>query len=141
MRFGNFLVGLILGSRKIFWKKHKKLIQSGLVGMVILLTVNFIVGCYYYKVSTNLQPSTGEIMRLSDLGKSFVVHQGHHANYVDSLTFTTDSLELFIGFTYYRTGEDITPVSPNSVKRYRKKKKFLLERIDLQRAEGMQLVA
>jgi hypothetical protein len=122
MKFGNFLLGLLLSTRFKFWKRHKKLISRGLAGLVILLLVNFVVSCYYYKVSTSLQPPTGELMSLSDLGKSFVVHQGYNANYVDSLTFTTDTLELFLGFTYYTEKDDIRPVVPNSAKRYRKKK-------------------
>lgn len=122
MKFGNFLVGLLLGSRRTFLKKHKKLIRRGLAGLILLLAVNFFVGCYYYKVSTNYQPSTGELMSLSDLGKIFIVHQGYNANYVDSLTFTTDTLELFLGPAYYEADQDITPVPENDVKRYRKKK-------------------
>ncbi|MEN8203493.1 MAG: hypothetical protein ABFS28_12920 [Bacteroidota bacterium] len=122
MKFGNFLVGLLLGTHRTFWKKHKKLIRRGLTGLIILLLINFIVSCYYYKVSTTHQPPSGELMSLSDLGKSFVVHRDYNAYYVDSLRFSSDSIELFLGLTYYRNNEDIRPVIPNSAKRYRKKK-------------------
>lgn len=122
MKLGNFLVRLILGSHRKFLEKHKKLITRGVAGILVLFLLNFVVSCYYYKVSTQFQPSSDELIHLTDLGKGFVMHQGYDARYVDSLTFQEDSLELFLGASYYKSNEDITPVNPNSVKRYRKKK-------------------
>ncbi len=122
MNFGNFLVGLFLGNQRKFLAKHKKFITRGLAGILVLFLLNFVVSCYYYKVSTSLQTSTDELIHLTDLGKRFVMHHGYDARFVDSLTFQKDSMELFLGSTYYKSNEDITPVNPNSVKRYRKKK-------------------
>jgi len=122
MKFGDFLVGFFLLSHRKFFRKHKKLVTRGVAGVVVLFLLNFVVSCYFYKVSTNMQPSTNELIHLTDLGKGFVMHQGYDARFVDSLTFQKDSLELFLGSTYYKSNEDITPVSPNSVKRYRKQK-------------------
>lgn len=91
-------------------------------GIAVVLLVNFIAGCYYYKASTTNQPPREELVSLTGLDKQFVVHSDLDHYYVQSLTLQGDSLELQLDSAYYLEGDDISPVSPNSVKRYRKKK-------------------
>ncbi len=90
--------------------------------MVILILVNIMVSCYYYKITATYQPSQEELTNLSDLGKKFIVHQDYSAYYVSVVAFNNDSLDLHLGPTYLIEGKDIVPKSPNSVKRYRPKK-------------------
>jgi len=122
MKFGNFLVGLLLGTRKKFWKKHKKILSVAGACSIILLAVNFLIGCYYYQAASTFSPPVDSLIHLSELQKGFVVHQNYNARYVYSLTFKPDSLELVLGAVYHQPGKDITPVGPNEVKRYRPKK-------------------
>jgi hypothetical protein len=122
MQLGNFLVRILLIKQLDLFRKHKKLFFRLLTAMVLVLAVNFIAGCYYYKISTSYQPPTEELLKLSDLGKKFVVHNNLNVYFVDSVIFYGDSLELFLESAYYKEGEDISPVSPDDVKRYRKKK-------------------
>ena len=90
--------------------------------MVIILLINIIVSCYYYQVSTSYKPSSEKLLQLSDLGKGFVVHQDYNANFVSSISFNKDSIELQLGASYYESGKDIVQNSPNSVQRYQPKK-------------------
>ncbi|MCK4879901.1 MAG: hypothetical protein KAS82_04540 [Bacteroidales bacterium] len=122
MRFGNFLVRILLIRQLNFLKNRKRLIRQGLAGVILILLINFIAGCYYYKVSTSYQPPAEELVKLSDLDKQFVVHNFMAHYFVHSVTFHKDSLELKLRTVYYQEGDDISPVSPNQVKRYRKKK-------------------
>ncbi len=122
MRLGNFLVTILLTRQLNFFKSRKKILLRGLAGVVLIFLVNFITGCFYYKVSTTYQPPSQEMTRLSDLGKKFVVHDGMNHYFVRAVSFHEDSLELELGTPYYRAGDDISPVSPDEVKRYKKKK-------------------
>jgi len=122
MRFGNFLVSVLLTRHLNSFNSRKKLLVRALAGVVLILLVNFISGCFYYKVSTSYLPPTGEVARLSDLGKKFVAHDGMVHYFVQTVTFHEDSLVLELGTPYYTAGADISPVSPDDVKRYKKKK-------------------
>jgi hypothetical protein len=122
MRLGNFLVTILLTRQHNFFKSRKKTLLRGLAGVVLIFLVNFISGCFYYKVSTTYQPPAQEMTRLSDLGKKFVIHDGMNHYFVRAVTFHEDSLVLELGSPYYRAGDDISPVSPDEVKRYKKKK-------------------
>jgi len=122
MRLGDLLVRLLLFKPAQILKNRKKLILRGAAAILLVLLVNFIAGCYYYKISTSYQPPKEELIRLSDLQKKFVVHNFMNHYYVQSVTFYGDSLELILGAPYYGEGEKIAPVNPNAVKRYRKKK-------------------
>lgn len=122
MRFGNFLVKILLVRQLDILKSRRRLILRGLAGVTMILLINFIAGCYYYKVSTSYQPPAEELVKMSDLDKKFVVHNFMVHYFVQSVTFHEDSLELKLGTAYYQEGEDISPVSPSEVKRYRKKK-------------------
>jgi hypothetical protein len=121
MRFGTFLIRILLIRPLSSLKNRKKLLFRGLAGIVFVLLLNFIAGCYYYKVSTSYQPPAEELVKLTDLNKKFVVHASMASYYVNSISFREDSLELNLGSTYYREGDDISPVVPNKVKRYKKK--------------------
>ena len=121
MRFGNFLIMILLTRPLDILKKRRKLLLRGLAGMALILLLNFIAGCYYYKVSTSYQPPVEELVTLSDLDKKFVVHHSMVNYYVETVIFHEDSLELKLGSTYYREGDDISPVIPDKVKRYKKK--------------------
>ncbi len=123
MRFGNFLIRILLTRPLGILKKRRKLLLRGLAGMLIVLLLNFIAGCYYYKVSTSYQPPAEELVKLSDLDKKFVVHLSMINYYVETVIFHEDSLELKLGSTYFQEGDDISPVIPNKVKRYKKKSK------------------
>lgn len=122
MRLGDYLVRLLFIKPLQTIRNRKKLILRGSVAIILVLMINFFAGCYYYKISTSYQPPKEELIRLSDLQKKFVVHNFMAHYYVQSVTFYGDSLELKLGAPYYREGEDIAPVSPDAVKRYRKKK-------------------
>ena len=122
MKFGNLLVSFLLVRQWNILKNRKRLLRHVFAGIVIVLLVNFIAGCYYYKASTSYQPPREELVKLSDLDKKFVVHNYLIHSFVESVTFHKDSLELQLGSAYYHEGEDISPISPNAAKRYRKKK-------------------
>jgi len=122
MRLGDYLVRLQLNKPLQTLKNRKKLFLRGSAAIVLVLMINFIAGCYYYKISTSYQPPKEELVRLSDLQKNFVVHNFMVHYFVQSLTFYGDSIELKLGAPYYQEGEDIAPVNPDAVKRYRKKK-------------------
>ncbi len=122
MRFGNFLVRILLVRQIDLLKKRSKLLRRGLIGLMMILLLNFIVGCYYYKVTTTYQPPNVELVKLSDLGKKFIVHQNYYIYHVQAVTFLQDSLELVLGSSYHQNQEDISPVKPNDVKKYHKKK-------------------
>lgn len=122
MRFGNFLVRILLVRQLNFLKDKRKFFRHGLIGLMMILLLNFIVGCYYYKVTTTYQPPTEELIRLSDLEKKFIVHQDYYIYHVQAATFLQDSLELVLGSPFHQNREDISPVKPNEAKKYRKKK-------------------
>ena len=122
MKFGKLLVSLLFVWQWQHLKTRKKLFRRLLAGFAVILLVNFIAGCYYYQASTSYQPPKEELLKLSDLNKQFVVHNFLVHYYVHSVSFLEDSLELQLDSAYYEEGKDISPVSPNSTKRYRKKK-------------------
>lgn len=122
MKFGKFLVRILLYRQWDIFNNPRKLLLRLSAGFIIVLLVNFMAGCYYYKATTSYQPAEEELVKLSDLGKKFVVHNFALNYFVQSVTFQQDSLELTLGAPYYQEGEDISPVDPNEVKRYRKKK-------------------
>jgi hypothetical protein len=122
MRFGQFLVALLLTRQLNFIRSKKKLLLRGLAGIVLILLVNFMAGCYYYKVSTYFHPPTQKVATLSDLGKKFVVHSGSVHRYVKTVIFHEDSLVLELGPYLYKAGEEIEPPKPGEVKRYKKRK-------------------
>ena len=121
MSFGNFLIRILLTRPLDILKNRRKLWLRGLAGIIIVLLLNFIAGCYYYKVSTSYQPPAEELVKLSDLDKKFVVHNSMVQYYVETVIFHEDSLELKLGSTYYHEGDDISPVIPDKVIRYKKK--------------------
>lgn len=122
MKFGKFLVRILLYRQWDILKNPRKLLLRLSAGFTIVLLFNFIAGCYYYKATTSYQPAEEELVKLSDLGKKFVVHNSARNYFVESVTFHQDSMELTLGAPYFHQGEDISPVDPNEVKRYRKKK-------------------
>ena len=78
MRFGNFLIMILLTRPLDILKKRRKLLLRGLAGMALILLLNFIAGCYYYKVSTSYQPPVEELVTLSDLDKKFGIKTWQH---------------------------------------------------------------
>jgi hypothetical protein len=122
MKFGNFLVSILLVRQWNIIKNRKRLLRRGFAGIIVILLVNFIAGCYYYKASTTNQPPKEELIKLSDLDKQFVVHNFLLHYFVHSVTFLEDSLELQLDSAYYQAEDKISPVSPDSNHRYRKKK-------------------
>jgi len=122
MKLGNFLVSILIVRQWIQLKNRKKVLSRLLTAILVVLLLNFIAGCYYYKISTTNQPPKDELLKLSELNKQFVLHNDLLHHYVGSVTFREDSLELLLDSVYYKEGKDISPVNPNSVKRYRKKK-------------------
>lgn len=90
--------------------------------MTLIILVNIVVSCYYYRVTATTQPSREELNQFSELGKKFVVRQDYEAYFVTSLAFMEDSLKLQVDSTYLMAGKDMVPPGPNSVKRYRPKK-------------------
>ena len=121
MKFGQLLVKLLLTQQWNLIKKPKKLLLRVLTGVAVIFLLNFIAGCYYYKATTTALPPTGDLLRLSDLDKQFVVHNSLAHYFVREVTFQNDSLKLQLGSSYYISGEDIRYVKPNSAKRYKRK--------------------
>jgi len=122
VKFGNFLVRILFFGLWNNIKNRRKLIRRLFSGFVVVLLLNFIAGCYYYKASTSYQPPEEELIKLTDLDKKFVIHDSLLNYFVRTVTFHEDSLELQLDSAYYQEGKDISPVKPNSAKRYRKKK-------------------
>lgn len=120
-------LGTILSSlaHSLFWSpimKRKKYIIRIFALLLMMMMAEFAVSCYYYKVTATYAPTTEELNQFSNLGKNFIVHQDYSAFYITDLSISGDTLILKTGDSYYRAGEDFSPVNPNSVKRYRPKK-------------------
>ena len=124
MKFGHFLVSILLIRQWKLLRNRKKLLSHILAGLVVAFLINFIAGCYYYKASTTSQPPQAELLKLSKLDKQFVVHNYMFYSFVHSVTMQEDSLELQLDSVYYQAEDKISPVKPNSTKRYRKRKEM-----------------
>lgn len=103
-------------------KKKIRLIKRYLAFLLVIALGNLIAGCYYYKASTTLAPELEEVYQLDELDRQFIVHHGSEAFYVSELRFSGDSLVLAIDSIYGAAGQDLSPITPEGHKRYRKKK-------------------
>jgi len=122
MKFGSFLLSLLLVLPWKLIQKHRRVLLKITAGLILALLLNLIAGCFYYKATTSYQPAAEELSQLSDLGKKFIVHRNFDAYQVTTVRFSEDSVQLFVSRSYYVEGQDISPMKPDGVKRYRKKK-------------------